>query len=380
MSQLMRSIVLAVVVEVFTACPAGGAPAGSCPATAPVATFIGSEPTCPDFGCGMNSPTIADGVVFDELNPNGEPDRHGIRIVSAMQAGKAVKLRVDRHWMSAVATDGSNIVFEHGALAGTVVELEKNGVHYSLKIDAVQEQSLRFWAGDTTEFVPFYRILTRLPGDQIFKAPVCRQDIATVEKVWAPVEHSAIAFTGDRYDPVQKTVSDAEQGTTWFNLACAGTATAKIHLMRHTNAGSWTPATWRIGDDVLSPASPFHTEPPQRQAMLKMFVADYCGDGAPFTIDGQPLLYDDAKHWYVPPLGGPAPSVAADGTLVPAGATVEALWTEHGALCLSHPRLVARGTIPCATGAAPLPMCTPEVLHNWDTAYHVISMNSCSTP
>src|SRR5262249_31439197 len=141
--------------------------------------------------------------------------------------------------------------------------------------------------------------------------------------VWAPVEHSAIAFAGDRYDPVQKIVTDTVRGTQWFNLACAGTATAKVHLVRHTNAGAWSPSTWHPGVDITSPGAPYHTAPQLRQAMLKMFAADYCGSGFPFTVDGQPLLYDDTNPAYTPPAPVP-PLVVSGGSLSPSSATVEA--------------------------------------------------------
>src|SRR5262249_22024159 len=180
------------------------------------------------------------------------------------------------------------------------------------------------------------------------------------EKIWQPVEHSADPIGGPRNEPPSKTVKDAEPATTWFNLACAGTLTAKMHLMRHTNAGAWTAASWTPGHEVTDPAAPFHTDVPQRRAMVKMFAADYCGTGDAFTVDGQPLMYDDSKHWFAPGSSGVAAMhVAADGTLSPSGSTMEALWTDHGALCVSRPRHVDRTAVPCLGGSSPLPLCTP---------------------
>lgn len=392
MSNVTRFALVAVLSELIAGCPlggggGGGGPVGTCTTaaaarTGTVSSALVGGPTCPDWGCGANSPTLADGIAFDELDAAGAPDRHGIQIVGAVHDGVPVMLQVDRHTLSAVATDGSGTMFAHGALVGTIVKLQKDGMSYDLKIDGIDENSLRFWAGDTTEIVPFYRILVRAPTEQDFKSPVCRQNIATQEKVWGPVEHSAIAFTGDRYDPVQKLVGDEDRGKTWFNLACAGSATAKLHLMRHTNAGAWTAATWRPGTDVRDSSAPFHTDPLQRQAMVKMFAADYCGTGAAFTVDGQPLLYDDSKHWFAPSsIGVTALHVAADGTLSPPGSTMEALWTEHGAKCVTRPRRVAPSDVPCLGGSTPLPSCTPDLMSGWDTRVHVISVNPpCPTP
>jgi ADYC domain-containing protein len=348
-------------------------------ATGTVSSALGvGDPGCPEWGCGMNSPTLADGVVFDELDTSETlPDRHGIQIVSVQQAGHEAKLHIDRHFIVVLAIDGSGKVFEHYGLIGTVIELDKGGTRYQLLIDDVQEQALSFWAGDTSEFVPFYRILVKLPTEPQFKTPICMPD-RPLEKVWGPVEHHAIAFTGDRYVPELKTVTDAERGTSWFNFACAGTATAKMHLVRHTNAGAWTAATWHTGADVLDSGAPFRTDWTQRQAMLKMYTADYCGNGLAFTVDGQPLLYDDAKHWYVPPDGVPRLIENGDGTLSPPGAALEALWTPNGAACVSALRLVSRSIVPCLGGSNPRPACTTAMVRQWVVnpgAKHVISAN-----
>src|SRR5262249_27295524 len=166
------------------------------------------DPGCPEWGCGMNSPTLADGVVFDELDSSmTQPDRHGIKIMSANQGGHNVKLHIDRHFIIARATDSSGMVYEGYSLIGTVVELDRNGTRYQLLIDDYQPQALTFWTGDK-ENVPFYRILVKLPSDGGFQTPICMPD-RPLEKVWGPVEHHAIAFTGDHYVPEQKIVTDA---------------------------------------------------------------------------------------------------------------------------------------------------------------------------
>jgi hypothetical protein len=383
MSDVRSFAWIAVLSELLAGCLAGGAgssgadePDVPAPTGTALAAFDGGDPTCPEWGCGTNSPTLADGIVFDELDTAGARDRHGIKIVEAKQGSVQVKLVVDRQVLSARATDGSGRMFEHGALVGTVITLEKDGQIYGFRIDGVDENSLRFWAGDTTEIVPFYRILVKLPGTPSFKAALCRQNVGVAEKVWSPVEHSAIVFAGDRYDPPAKKVADAEPATTWFNLACAGTATAKMHLMRHTNAGAWTAASWTPGHEVTDPAAPFHTDVASRQAMVKMFVADYCGVGDAFTVDGQPLLYDDSKHWFAPgSISVAALRVAGDGTLSPSGSTMEALWTDHGALCVSEPRHVDRSAVACLGGPTPLPLCTADLIAGWELAAHVISAN-----
>src|SRR4051812_43441125 len=186
MSDVTRVALVAVLCELLAGCPPGTGPSGTCAAdaatrtgTATSALIGGGDPTCPEWGCGTNSPTLADGIVFDELDTAGERDRHGIRIVEVKQSGVPVKLSVDRHTLSARATDGSDKPFTHGGLVGTIITLEKDGLVYAFRIDGVDENSLRFWAGDTSEIVPFYRILVKIPGDQDFKTPLCRQNVGT---------------------------------------------------------------------------------------------------------------------------------------------------------------------------------------------------------
>jgi hypothetical protein len=114
----------------------------------------------------------------------------------------------------------------------------------------------------------------------------------------------------------------------------------------------------------------------QRQAMLKMFAADYCGNGHAFTVDGQPLVYGDASAWY--PL-----TPTTDRIDPPTGyiGTIESLWDEHGALCIDTPRLVDSATIQAACPDKPLPPCGgPHAVARWEDRVHVISANSDCPP
>jgi hypothetical protein len=111
----------------------------------------------------------------------------------------------------------------------------------------------------------------------------------------------------------------------WVNVACVGTALAKLFLLRHTQASQLVPTT-----------------PGERQAMLKMLTADVCGDGQSFTVHGQPLYWADAK---------------GITRLPDARWRVEAVWSEHGAVCINQPRrpeLAAAIEQQCG----PLPRCT----------------------
>lgn len=141
-------------------------------------------------------------------------------------------------------------------------------------------------------------------------------------------ENEALLFGGDRYDADRKTVTATGPATAdWFNIACAGTALAKLHLTRHTETSQVVKTT-----------------AVERQAMLKMFTADICGDGTAFTVHGEPLLWADANH---------LTSFAARP------ASLEAVWSDRGAVCLDAPR---RPELAAAIAArcGPLPRCTTQ--------------------
>lgn len=379
MSDLTKFALRAILLGAIAACSGRGrmpvVPTGTCPvAGAPavparvLAEPVG-DPRCPDWGCGANSPIVGDGIAFDELDSSGAPaGAHGIQIVKVTREGPApehatvqVQLRVERHEL--IVTDAAGREYRHGDLMGTVITLRSDLGSHELKIVRVQEQELTFWAREK-EPVPAYEIQTRPLGDQRdFQVSICKSGIA-MEPEWGATDHYAIAFAGDHYDARHKLVSNSAPGTTLFNLACAGTAPAKMHLMRHTNAGA----------DVVDRAGVLHrgvypTTTDQRQAMLKMFTADYCGTGHAFTVDGQRLMYGDSNHWYPET---PTPAVLAS----PLVRSIEAKWTPDGAACLDLPRLSSIAEVHCECPDKPLPRCGgPAGVLRWEAGFHVISAN-----
>jgi hypothetical protein len=143
-----------------------------------------------------------------------------------------------------------------------------------------------------------------------------------------------------------------------------------MHLMRHTKAGAAA-----ADGHLVDGHAPYYTTLAQRQAMLKMFAADYCGTGRAFTVDGQPLQYRDSTHWYP---GASTPSLPDSW----AARGVEALWSERGAVCLDTPRRVTREEVEAACPGIPTCGGPAGVVH-WDEAgswdamagVHVISAN-----
>jgi hypothetical protein len=74
------------------------------------------------------------------------------------------------------------------------------------------------------------------------------------------------------------------------------------------------------------------------QSCVRLLRSDFCGDGTPYTVDGNRVnLYDNV-------------GIQLDTM----GWSVEAEWTPHGALCISQSRMTrfmnAGGVVPsCAT-------------------------------
>jgi hypothetical protein len=131
--------------------------------------------------CGwcVNSATVGDGIVFDELNANGDYTRPGgPRIlrkgVVVMADGTKAKLQVKRHFLSAVSLDRKK-TYTYDELVGMTFAIGMDdGREYQIKLDAVKGclhkrhgysckdkkdpnhcQPLRFWTSPHDE-IPQY--------------------------------------------------------------------------------------------------------------------------------------------------------------------------------------------------------------------------------
>lgn len=184
------------------------------------------------------------------------------------------------------------------------------GVEFHIRIAHVSNV-VRYWLGDA-DVVQTYELMYRqLPA--VTEQPVCANPPDSLDPTsgggapatWlAPFE--AILFTGDRYDGVTKEVwaTGGDRTRGWFNIGCAGSALAKLHLNRHTTAGA---------------KGPYTASPDARQSLLNAFTANLCGTGAAFTEPGTPLRWQDAAGW--------KPDFAPTST-------PEAVWGPAGAVCL----------------------------------------------
>ncbi len=270
------------------------------------------------FGVNLNSP-IVDAMAptsgaFHELNLAGAPNAAGFAIAGVRNGDTAYDLEVTGASVTAHPRGRTAPRLTGAALAGLVLDLrDARGARYALQV--ASSGTTTYWVG-ARDLVPTYT-LTYTSTAQPVPQPLCTAGV-----------NEAILFTGDRYDAARKTVTAtgaAARG--WVNIACARTALAKLFLVRHTEASQAVPTT-----------------PAERQAMFKMFTGDYCGDGTPFTVHGQPLLWADAK---------------AITKFAATPASFEAIWNENGAVCLDQPRRPELATAMTAH-CRPLPRCTPQ--------------------
>ncbi|MBC7977943.1 MAG: hypothetical protein H7138_23425 [Myxococcales bacterium] len=154
---------------------------------------------------------------------------------------------------------------------------------------------------------------------------------------------SAVFWKGDRIDPETGKIiaSDAAVGD-WFNISCSGDAALK--LVRAKASGAFAAGI----DGKL------------KQSTLNMFTAKYCPNSvARHTHVGVALDWDDKT----------GSNKLDDFT------SYEAVWNEHGAVCLTTRRAPEDGALACK-----LDPCTADQLTSWKTYGHLRSGNPPPAP
>jgi hypothetical protein len=292
--------------------------ASGCAIEPEVAVRTSAGETCPEWGCGQNSPIMGPWR-FHELNTDHVPNSKGIRIRDFYKGGNSYQLQISGSRLTAT---GEGPELTGSDLAGGSIRLDTGSgaspeadyqIHIT-RVSPVGSSVVRFWVGPPDR-IETYELVYTGPGTSTVAVPLCNNppDRSTAGGETWPRPLEAILYTGDRYDSRNKLVTAATYAGSagWFNIACAGSALAKLHLTRHTTAGS---------------APGYSSSAAQRQAMLKMYVSDLCGTGRAWTRKGTPLHWVNAPRWQ-----------QLDGTEF----AQEALWTEQGALCLDVHRLGA---------------------------------------
>lgn len=297
----MRQLSFALAATLATAAAAG------CAEPAPLATAT-AELACYDWGCTGNSPVMGP-YRSHEFHTGGLENREGLRVDGLWIAGVRYAPLVIGARLSAVR--GATVKTGAALVDGYFRVLDDDtGAEFHIRIAHVSNV-VRYWLGDADVVQTYELVYRQLPA--ITELPVCANPPDSLDPTsgggapaaWlAPFE--AILFTGDRYDGVTKAVwaTGGEPTHGWFNIGCAGSALAKLHLNRHTTAGA-------KGLYVASPDA--------RQTLLNAFTANLCGTGAAFTEPGTPLRWTDAAGWK--PALDPA-------------ATPEGVWGPAGVICL----------------------------------------------
>ena len=296
---------------------------------------------CGGWQCGTNSPEIANFGFWDLASPVSEgvlgaPNVAGLQIMAfvkmtgpttyAAYVPRVIKGKLIGFPFS-TNTPPYNIpvVRGSGLIDGYFLIQTPSG---PFKLIVKEVGTVRSWAqtpptlaNPTPEiiYLESYKLdWTNLQGEVLTN--VCnnagqRDDLHLMN---GPLSFHTLLFEGDRIDADHKRITGVD--TNWFNLGCAASTLAKMALTGHTEAS-------RL-------AHTFNTTLLERQTMLKMLAADYCGDGTPFTVGGQPLSWrDDAGTMKL--LGQPL--------------VLEARWTPDGAACLDKPRIDAHWTVAGST-------------------------------
>jgi hypothetical protein len=290
---------------------------------------------CDGWLCGTNSPQIAE-FGFWELNlppapgTAGLPNNVGMQVLGFVQGSYLYLPSVSRGRLFATRTSTvapfDTITISGNGLVGGWFYLRNNGRLFKLRVAEVG--SVASWAQPTdgghvvleSYKLDWSEFVNSGWGDprSLCPNPPGREGPDALTMTGQLAYHTLL-FEGDRIDAIKKL--DTAVDTSWFNLGCAGSALAKMALTGHTEAS-------------LN-AHTFVTTLPERQTMLKMLAADYCGDGTPFTVPGQPLNWAD-DHGTM--------KIAALIPQPPLPVLLEARWKESGAVCLDKPRTDAHPT------------------------------------
>ena len=285
-----------------------------------------------EWVCGSNSPQI-DHYGFHELHLEGEVNRERFSLATTGGQAKIIKggqrytLKVVDSRIYGVDGSGGASISGTALIGAEIVVLYRGRPEYSIRIDGVREISYAVEpTGSKLEAYNLSWFNQKNPIDS--KRSICATPVILPEPSMfselGQVDASAVrrgpggdemlgmragetvVFEGDRFDAASMTMAKDAMAL-WINFGCAGHTLAKMHLTRNT---------------IASGAEAYGAKHHERQATLKMLVADYCGDGTPFTVAGEQL------RW----MGGLVGYYTRPQTL-------EARWDSKGAVCLNDPRL-----------------------------------------
>lgn len=282
--------------------------------------------------CGFNSPRIND-APFPELHLGGLANDAGVSLVGLRSptSTEIYELKIEAH--QALAAYSGTMRVAHGAgLVGWQLVLDDNGTEVSGTIRAFSRATASWATGNdslTTYAISFPSPVT--VGLDLNVCPTYVNDPNT------PV---LTVIPGQTYDREAKLVGLID--SSWATFACADEAAYKAKRLGYAEVLGF--------DGTALPATRA-----QQDATLKMITADYCGKGKSFTEPNTPVYWENTA--LTVPMGPPANERD----------TIEAIWTDYGALCLDNPRIP--GMLAKIQADCELPSCDTidleEVSHEW---------------
>lgn len=300
--------------------------------------LAGTEDPCRANVCGANAAMLG-GVELWQLDLLARPDGGDVRITGVHRRdGAPMRLRLAGDGDRLVGVDPATgaVIAERAALEGTKLLVSAKLAPYEITVKRVAPGEQQFWVGAQLP-IETYELWSRsLPGGR--ELPLCSRGARD------PSQNHAMAFGGDLYDRETLSVTTGPSARGWVNIACANSARYKMHKIGHTSA-----AQARLG---------IQTTLAQRRAMFNAWTGNVCGTGevltrrVPITVRESLGLFESAVH---------------DAPM----SWVEAIWDEHGAVCLDDFRLEQDGELlSAACGGAPPSPCS-ALTGLWTTHGHV---------
>jgi hypothetical protein len=301
---------------------------------------------CPPEGCGDNSPVV-DGIYFGQLHLWGLANSHDVMVVRAETASSTpITLElVDRDRLRGVDAQGG-VVAEHQALVGVRIIVRKGeGPEKVIRIARVG--STQHWVGTHLPIETYEFQFEYLQDNVRYQLPLCSKGTGDATKV------NALVFGHELYDPETKNITPGSPTDGWVNIACKGSAVYKMHKIGYTRTAQGKLGIW--------------TTQAQRRAMFNAWTANVCGDGYSFTQAGEKITLRESLN-----------ILPADSMYLVPTRTYEAIWDEHGAVCLNTPRLADK--VPTILHqiqqrCGQLPTCDSTMLNNWQHHGYVLVGN-----
>ena len=268
--------------------------------------WVPYESRCIGLLCGNSGETLH--YLIHEAHLGGQPNQRDIALRTNANGRAEIfdkfdepyELHVEGGRIFGVHEDGS--VMESDQLEGATLWLLQAGT----PIGSIQIARTRMIEAPLGKQDPIevYTLLWAHPDSTAYQENACISNPGLSDgDLYGMDPEETLVFEGTRIQTETITV-DPDWQPEWFSFGCAGHTLAKLRLTGHTELSE--NYAWK-----------------ESQAMLKMYAADYCGDGFSFTVGGTPLVW----------MGG----LAEDYYSTPN--QIEARWTEAGASCLMVPRL-----------------------------------------